>query len=105
MNIINYITHELSDGLYFYQYHLPTELIWSDPQFEEVWSLHPREKPTIFIHGREVAIPRWQQAYGGDYHFRGKTSTALPIPDVFDPLLKWAHLEIHPNLNGQETVG
>lgn len=92
--------HDLGDGLAFFVGFLPEELIWSPEEFEGAWALHPESKPTIFLHGRRVTIPRWQQAYGADYHFSGQVSRALPLPELLRPLLDWSRRVIHPLLNG-----
>ena len=59
-----------------------------------------RLRPVIHMHGKKVAIPRWQQAYGRDYHFSGTTSRALPIPSTFEPLLEWTRTSIDTRLDG-----
>jgi len=92
-------SHDLGDGLSFLTALLPAELIWSEPTFAEVWELHPVVKPSIHLHGRMVEIPRWQQAYGDDYHFSGQISRALPVPPVLQPLLDWSRSAIHPALS------
>ena len=69
-------------------------------QFEELWDLHPAQSNEILIHGRMVAIPRWQQAYGRDYQFSGTVSQALPVPDILAPFLAWVRDVIDPRLNG-----
>jgi alkylated DNA repair dioxygenase AlkB len=91
---------QLDDGSLFYHGRLPGEILWDDETFEEIWQLHPTVKPRILMHGKEVDIPRFHQAYGADYHFSGKTSCALPVPPVLVPLLEWAKRAIDPNLNG-----
>jgi alkylated DNA repair dioxygenase AlkB len=67
--------------------------------FPEVWSLHPETFHTITIHGKPVPTPRWQQAYGADYHYTGTTNRALPVPALLEPLHAWAR-EIDRRLNG-----
>ena len=82
--------------------HLPPRLCF-EPEgevFEAWWNLHPDEHPVITMHGREVAIPRWQAAYGQDYRFSGQVSEALPLPDVMRPILEWAREQIDDRLNG-----
>ncbi len=90
----------LDDGSPFYCGCLPEELLWDDHTFEEVWRLHPTTKPRIRMINKEVEIPRWQQAYGADYHFSGQTSRALPAPPVLLPLRDWARQAVDPRLNG-----
>lgn len=91
---------DLGDGLSVLVGRLPDELVWSPEAFREAWALHPDVRPTIFLHGREVVIPRWQQAYGADYHFSGQVSRSVPVPPLLQPLLDWTRAAIHPSLNG-----
>lgn len=93
-------SHELPDGSHFYSGRLPPELILTPEQFEAVWDLHPDEFHTIMIHGRPVKTPRWQQAYGADYHYTGRVNRALPVPDLIEPLVAWAKASVDPRLNG-----
>ena len=79
---------------------LDDKLCKSKADFDRLWQLHPIEFPTIFLHGREVKLPRWQQAYGRDYHFSGKSSEAQTIPKILKPYLNWTQINIDPNLNG-----
>lgn len=92
--------HDLGDGLTFHVGRLPDALVWSPDEFALAWELHPEVRPTIFLHGRSVAIPRWQQAYGADYHFSGQTSRAQPVPELLQALFDWTRRMIHPALNG-----
>ncbi|WP_168219340.1 alpha-ketoglutarate-dependent dioxygenase AlkB [Limnoglobus roseus] len=93
-------TYELGGGLAFLTGRLPAFLVWTPQLFVEAWQLHPEARPTIFLHGRHVTIPRWQQAYGADYHFSGQTSHAEPVPAILEPILRWATEAVHPQLNG-----
>jgi len=92
--------HTLDDGRRFHVGRLPAELIPGPARFENLWDIHPVERPMIHLHGRPVRIPRWQQAYGADYHFSGQTSSALPVPSILDPFLAWAKFVIDRRLNG-----
>ena len=69
-------------------------------RFEELWNLHPAQSNEILIHGRMVAIPRWQQAYGRDYEFSGTVSAALPVSDILAPYFAWVRETIDARLNG-----
>lgn len=100
MDAANLQPFDLGDGLVFLVGRLPSQLVWSADQFAAAWHLHPDAKPTIFLHGRHVTIPRWQQAYGADYHFSGQTSRAEPLPAILRPLLDWTTAAVHPQLNG-----
>ncbi len=79
---------------------LPDELVPDDDAFEDLWNLHPEEYHLIHIHGRQVRTPRWQQAYGADYHYTGQTNRALALTPQMEPLLDWAREHIDPRLNG-----
>ncbi|MCI0538887.1 MAG: alpha-ketoglutarate-dependent dioxygenase AlkB [Verrucomicrobiales bacterium] len=72
----------------------------TESQFDEVWQLHPKEHAEIRMLGRAVKIPRWQQAYGVDYHFSGAVNRALPVPVSIAPLLTWSRGAIDERLNG-----
>jgi alkylated DNA repair dioxygenase AlkB len=68
--------------------------------FEGLWNLHPDNSNEILIHGRMVPIPRWQQAYGRDYHFSGTVNQALPVPDILLPFHTWLRGAVDERLNG-----
>jgi alkylated DNA repair dioxygenase AlkB len=85
----------------FYTGHLPTVLEdRARSCFESLWSLHPAQSNEILIHGKMVAIPRWQQAYGRNYQFSGTVSEAFPVPEILAPFLGWVRDAIDPRLNG-----
>lgn len=79
---------------------VPKELELSSIAFEQLWVMHPPEHHEIHIHGRRVKTPRWQQAYGSDYHFSGQVYESEPTPPVLLPVLKWAQSAISEQLNG-----
>jgi len=78
--------HQLDATHCLYSTHLPSALTPSQDTLREIWALHPAEFPEFTIHGRVVQAPRWQQAYGADYHYTGSTNSALPIPPILEPL-------------------
>ena len=61
--------------------------------------MHPTEKHVIHMPGGPVRTPRWQQAYGLDYHYTGQVNRAQPVPEVLVPLREWARRVIDPRLN------
>lgn len=79
---------------------LPAELRPDAARFEEIWKLHPANYHTIMMHGRAVKTPRWQQAYGADYHYTGNTNPGLPLTPAMEPFLAWARRAVDPRLNG-----
>src|SRR5207248_1002152 len=94
------VLHRLPDGNSFYSGDLPQDLCFDDSRFEMLWAMHPTEYHVIMIHGKPVKTPRWQQAYGDDYHYTGRVNKALPIPLLLEPLLAWARASIDPRLSG-----
>ena len=83
----NWLTRHPLDGTHcLYSTKLPAALAPSGV-VREIWELHPEEFHEITMHGRNVKIPRWQQAYGRDYRFSGRVNRALPVPAVLEPLL------------------
>jgi len=59
--------------------------------FDQAYELHPEERDTIKIYGKERKVPRWQQSYGRDYYFSGEMHEAKPLPDIFVPLVEEIH--------------
>lgn len=94
-----FTAHDLGGHL-FHVGRLPQSLLVGEEGFETLWAMHPAEYHRIMIHGREVETPRWQQAYGEDYHYTGQTNKALPLPAALEPLLAWAREVIDARLNG-----
>jgi alkylated DNA repair dioxygenase AlkB len=92
--------HELEDGSSFFAGALPKHLRLEDGGFEGLWNLHPEKFHDIMIHGRLLPTPRWQQAFGRDYHYTGQTNRALPVPTELEPYLRWAQETVHEGLNG-----
>lgn len=79
---------------------LPVHLMLKPMDFRQLWEIHPAECHLIKIHGRLVHTPRWQQAFGREYHYTGRVNSALPVPLILDPLLVWASGAIDASLNG-----
>ena len=83
-----------------YELQLPAELQPTEAEFERLWNLHPSDYHKIRMHGREIPTPRWQQAFGADYHYTGRTNRALPLDDHLTPVLDWARQQFDDQLNG-----
>lgn len=79
---------------------LPTDLILSAASFDCLWNEHPADYHQILIYGRKVPTPRWQQAYGRDYHYTGQWNVALPLLPILEPFLAWCQAHIDHRLNG-----
>lgn len=91
---------ELGDGAYVERGRLPASLIPDAAGFEALWRLHPEGYHVIAMHGRPVPTPRWQQAYGADYHYTGRVNRALPLTPAMTPYVEWARATIDGRLNG-----
>ena len=76
------------------------ETLLSKLDFEAVLQLHPTEFHMIKMRGRLVRTPRWQQAYGVDYHYSGQVNRGAPIPALLLPFLNWSRKNIDDRLNG-----
>ena len=97
----NFECHTLDDdGNLFFCGTLPQRLRVDTDGFETLWRLHPEEYHIIQMFGRPVPTPRWQQAFGADYHYTGRTNRARPLPEECRPLLAWSREVIHEDLNG-----
>jgi alkylated DNA repair dioxygenase AlkB len=92
--------HELADGSLFWSGHLPEEHRCDRARFAALWALHPADYHTILMHGRLVKTPRFQRAYGADYHYTGNTNRALPVPAAVEGFHAWCREAIDPRLNG-----
>jgi len=91
--------HDLGGGHTFWTGHLPAGLRFSPTDFKALWRVHPPAYHEIMMHGRAVKTPRWQQAFGMNYHYTGRVNRALPVPPILRPLLTWARGRIDERLN------
>jgi alkylated DNA repair dioxygenase AlkB len=92
--------HRLPGGCSLLEGRLPDSLIPDTAGFELIWKLHPAEYHELKMHGRLVKTPRWQQAYGMDYHYTGNVNRALPISALLAPYHRWAVESLDESLNG-----
>ena len=77
--------HVLDDGHRLFVGQVPKSLRLDAAGFDALWTIHPDRYHVIQMHGRPVETPRWQQAYGVDYHYSGQTNSALPVPATLEP--------------------
>jgi alkylated DNA repair dioxygenase AlkB len=91
---------QLDDKHCVYLGALPGEIVTDEGGFERLWSQHPDVFHEIYMHGRLVKTPRWQQAYGMDYRYTGQVNRALPITAEMQPFLDWSRAQVDVQLNG-----
>ena len=94
------VTFSLNSEHKIEHFRLRKDLCFEGQDFEKLWKRHPLERPLIKMVGREVRVPRYQQAYGRDYVFSGMRSHAIDIPPFLAPLLAWAKDEVAREING-----
>ena len=94
------LARPLPDGQTVQTGRLPPELLPDAAGTAALWQLHPPDYHVISMHGKPVATPRWQQAYGADYHYTGRVNRALPLTPAMAPFLAWAREAVDPRLNG-----
>ena len=99
-NLPGFEAHQLDEGHKFWVGQLPDRLLPDPKEFAVLWAMHPAAFHEIKMHGRLVKTPRWQQAYGTDYHYTGRVNRALPIPAVLEPFLCWSREHVDQSLNG-----
>ena len=93
------VDRALPDGLVVQLGRLPATLLPDPAGLAALWELHPSEYHVITMHGRPVATPRWQQAYGADYHYTGRVNRGLPPTPEMLPFLAWSREQVDPRLN------
>lgn len=94
------LARPLPDGQTVQTGRLPPALLPDAAGTDALWQLHPPDYHVISMHGKPVATPRWQQAYGADYHYTGRVNRALPLTPAMAPFLAWAREAVDPRLNG-----
>jgi len=100
LNLAEQAIHDLGHECWLLSGRIPQALTWDTAQFDEVWALHPVKKHLVNMFGSPVETPRWQQAFGADYHYSGNVNQALPIPSILEPLHTWVQETIESRLNG-----
>lgn len=62
---------------------------WPSPSpeyFNQVWNAHPKTHAIIKMFGKDVPVPRYQQAYGRSYQFSGVTSQSIEETDYIQDM-------------------
>jgi alkylated DNA repair dioxygenase AlkB len=91
---------DLDEGHCLWLGRVPEGLVPNTETFEALWQMHPEDFHEIKMYGRLIKTPRWQQAYGKDYHYTGRVNKAKTIPPLLEPFLDWSREHIDLNLNG-----
>ncbi len=95
-----FVCRDLDGTHHFHVGRLPSELMFNESQFEELWNEHPDKYHEINMRGRKVKTPRWQRAYGKDYVYTGNVNKALPMLPMLEPVLDWCLATFDQRLNG-----
>jgi alkylated DNA repair dioxygenase AlkB len=95
-----FVAHELDGVSKLYVGKLPSHLSFSQAEFDDLWAMHPQEYHEIRMPGGLVKTPRWQQAFGADYHYTGRVNKAVPIPPILEPVFTWTKETVDDRLNG-----
>lgn len=96
----DFTRHELAEGRYVLTGRLPDELVLRGARFEELWDMHPPQRPAVVLRQQQVLVPRWHQAYGRDYEFAGTVSKAGPVPPLLQAMLAWTQDTLDARING-----
>ena len=100
---INITEHRVFEQHILLATRLPDELDhYAAAHFTKLWGMHPAafHEITQPFTGKRIPLPRWQQAYGHDYHYTGTTNRALPVDDILEPFLVWTQQKFDDRLNG-----
>ena len=81
---------KLADRSHLYVARLPAELRWDGDGFEAAWETRPSEPHLVKMRGKLIPLPRGQQAFGATYLYTGTQNSALPVPPVVAPILRWS---------------
>lgn len=90
----------LMDDYFIHMAKLPAELIPNEKKFNLFWELHPKDQHVVKMHGQDVKIPRYSQAFNRDYQFSGNTMSSMPVPKLIEPIFSYAKEKLEPRLNG-----
>jgi alkylated DNA repair dioxygenase AlkB len=96
----DFVRHSLDAKCDFWTGTLSPPQLPTAAEREELWRSHPAEYHTILMRGRLVKTPRWQQAYGADYHYTGRVNKAIPLTPLLRRILEWGQETIDERLNG-----
>ena len=70
----------------------------SKDDYKSLMDSHPKDKHIIYLYGKNVPIPRFQQAYGKGYKYSGAESKAIPMtPLIFD--IRKEVNKLYPNID------
>jgi len=85
--------------MYYELFDLPSEVIFTDEDITNLWSIRPQSPHIVKIYGRTLETPRLQAAFGRDYAFSGTIARAQPIPPLLLPLMDFLNDRYNCNLN------
>lgn len=80
----------LTDLSWILEGDLPQNILPSKKLMDILWDDHPKERPIIKVHGKEIACPRWNKSYLKDYSSSGHPHKYYLL------LMGWANKNIRP---------
>ncbi len=91
----------LCDDCHIFHGTLPDDFVFGSAEFHRLWEMHPDTHSVVTIMGKQIPVPRWDQAYGRDYPFSGQVAFAVrDIPPLLSPFLAWVQQYVEPLANG-----
>lgn len=72
-------------------FNLPSRLMLTKEDKENLWNMHPKEYSTVKIYGKIIHTPRYLQSYGRPYVFSGQKHDAVPIPNIIQKYMDFAN--------------
>lgn len=82
---VHYLTENKKSWVIHAKGYLPN---YDSNAVSQLWNLHPQDRRSISICGREVLLPRYIENYGIDYKFSGKMFRGVAAPPVLQTLIE-----------------
>lgn len=86
---INTDVHYITDNRKSWVIHVKGFLApYDSDAIDKLWNLHPQDRRSISIYGRDVLLPRYIENYGIDYKFSGKMFRGVVPPPSLQELIE-----------------
>lgn len=84
------LTHD-DDASWLCVARLPQIMMPTEEMIAEIWQLRPAEHSKIKIFGKDIEVPRYDQAFGRAYNFSGVNHEATPLPALLQKYMDFAN--------------